>query len=174
MEQLEIELEDSQLPFLYPNQYVNFNKDSKAVKKAAELDVNMETTLDTIQAIYNYVITNVEYDYEKAENVQSGYLPVVDDTLETGKGICFDYAALMTAMLRSRGIPSKLVIGYTSDIYHSWISVYTKEQGWIDNVIEFNGKQWRMMDPTFAAGNNDEETLKYISDENNYIAKYVH
>lgn len=174
VEELEIQLEDDQLPFLYPNQYVNFNKDSKAVKKAKELDVDDETSLDTIQNIYNYVVNTIEYDYDKAETVQSGYLPVVDETLKTKKGICFDYAALMTCMLRSRGIPSKLVIGYTGDIYHAWISVYTKEQGWVDEVIQFDGKKWRMMDPTFASGSDDEDTLKYISDENNYVAKYVH
>jgi hypothetical protein len=174
VEQLEVELEDSQLPFLYPNQYINFNSESQAVAKAKELDVDMETSLDTIQAIYDYVITNVEYDDEKAANVQSGYLPVVDETLKTGKGICFDYAALMTAMLRSRGIPTKLVIGYTADIYHAWINVYTKEQGWIDNIIKFDGEQWQMMDPTFAASNDKEETADYTSDKSNYIEKYVH
>ena len=173
-ENLEVSLEDEVLPFLYPNQYVNFNKKSKAVKKAKELDKDKKDTLETIQTIYNYVIKNITYDYDKAENVQSGYLPVVDETLKTKTGICFDYAALMTAMLRSRGIPSKLVIGYTGDIYHAWISVYTKEKGWIDKVIQFDGEKWRMMDPTFASSAEDEETLNYISDETNYTEKYVH
>ncbi len=173
-ETLEISLDDEVLPFLYPNQYVNFNKKSKAVKKASQLDVDKKDTLETIQTIYNYVIKNITYDYDKAENVQSGYLPVVDETLKTKTGICFDYAALMTAMLRSRGIPSKLVIGYTGDIYHAWISVYTKEKGWIDKVIQFDGNKWRMMDPTFASSADDEDTLNYISDETNYTEKYVH
>ena len=43
--------------------------------------------------VYNYVVKNVKYDDEKAQNVQSGYLPSVDETLKTKKGICFDYAA---------------------------------------------------------------------------------
>lgn len=173
-ESLDVSLEDEVLPFLYPNQYVNFNKKSKAVKKAKQLDAGKKDTLETIQTIYNYVIKNITYDYDKAENVKSGYLPVVDKTLKTKKGICFDYAALMTAMLRSRGIPSKLVIGYTGDIYHAWISVYTKEKGWIDKVIQFDGNKWRMMDPTFASSAEDEDTLNYISDETNYTEKYVH
>ena len=40
------------------------------------------------------MITNISYDEEKARTVESGYLPDVDETLESGKGICFDYAAL--------------------------------------------------------------------------------
>jgi transglutaminase-like putative cysteine protease len=57
----------------------------------------------------------------------------------------------MTAMLRSQGIPTKLVIGYAGDIYHAWISVYTEEKGWIENAIEFHGNEWVRMDPTFAS-----------------------
>ena len=48
------------------------------------------------------------------------------------KGICFDYAALMTAMLRSQGIPTKLEIGYSGEVYHAWISTYIDEIGWVD------------------------------------------
>ena len=33
----------------------------------------------------------------------------VDVILQEQKGICFDYAALMTAMLRSSGIPTVLI-----------------------------------------------------------------
>lgn len=69
----------------------------------------------------------------------------MDDTLKTKKGICFDYAALMTAMLRSSGIPTRLDIGYATNIYHACISTYLDEQGWVDNVIKFDGKNWTMM-----------------------------
>ena len=75
-------------------------------------------------------------------------------TLSTGKGICFDYAALMTAMLRSQGIPTKLEIGYSGEVYHAWISTYIDEIGWVDNVIQFDGKSWSLIDPTLAASND--------------------
>ena len=58
-------------------------------------------------------------------------------TLRTGRGICFDYASLTAAMLRSQNIPARLEIGYSGDVYHAWISVYTEETGWIDRLIEF-------------------------------------
>ena len=45
--------------------------------------------------------TGVAYDYDKLEGLPSSYLPDVDETLTTGQGICFDYAALMAAMLPS-------------------------------------------------------------------------
>ena len=92
--------------------------------------------------------------------MQSGYLPDIDETLETGKGICFDYAALMTAMLRTQRIPTRLVVGYAGTLYHAWISVYIEGTGWIDNIIYFDGTQWVRMDPTFAAAG--EEAAKYV------------
>ena len=59
-----------------------------------------EETKDTeaLELIYNLVVDNVTYDREKASTVAAGYLPDIDETLETGKGICFDYAALISSM----------------------------------------------------------------------------
>ena len=101
------EIADAFAPFLQPNQYVNYSAESEAVLLAAELSTGLTDELDIVAAIYQYIITNITYDFDKAASVKSGYLPDVDAVLASGKGICFDYAALMTAMLRSRGIPDK-------------------------------------------------------------------
>lgn len=171
-ETIEVTLEDEFSPFLYPNQYTWFTEESQAVKKASELTKGCSNGLDAVTEIYNYVIENIEYDYDKATMVQSGYLPNVDETLNSKKGICFDYAALMTAMLRSQGIPTKLEIGYSGDVYHAWINVYLEETGWIDHIIEFDGKSWSLIDPTFAAGNSSSSIKDYVGDGSNYIVKY--
>lgn len=105
MDSFDVKLKNRFLPFLYPNQYVEFTSETKAVKKAKELAKGKEDALSIVKSIYHYVVKNIKYDDDKAKNVQKGYLPSVDETLETKKGICFDYAALMTAMLRSQGIP---------------------------------------------------------------------
>jgi len=81
----------------------------------------------------------------------------------------------MTAMLRSQGIPCKLVIGYAGTVYHAWISVYTKEHGWVEQSVLFDGKTWKLMDPTFASSSkNDPDVLKYIGNGSNYSAKYLY
>lgn len=173
-ESTEVQLKNDLLPFLYPNQYVNFSSDTKAVATAAETVAGASDDLGAVADIYHFVIEHVVYDEEKAASVSSGYLPDVDETLETGKGICFDYAALTAAMLRSQDIPTRLEIGYSGDIYHAWISVYTEETGWIDDIIEFRGNGWTRMDPTFASGNgNNDKILKYIGDGSNYNTLYI-
>ena len=168
-----VSLSDQFLPFLYPNQYVNFNDSSQAVSLANTLPASAPDQLGIVKNVYDYVTDNVTYDYAKAASVQSGYLPDIDQTLATKTGICFDYAALMTAMLRSQNIPTKLVVGYTGSIYHAWVSVYLENIGWVDNVIYFDGHDWKLMDPTFASsGNKSQEIMDYINNAANYQAKY--
>lgn len=172
---LNLKLRNEFLPFLYPNQYVNYSSDSKAVAKAAQITAGMTDDLEKLTAVYNYVIKNVSYDYQLAKTVQSGYLPDVDNTLATGKGICFDYAALMTSMLRSLDIPSKLVIGYAGDVYHAWINVYIEGEGWIQNAIYFDGENWTLMDPTFVStGRSSKSTMEYVTNSANYSMKYAY
>lgn len=172
--QLDAALEDELLPYLYPNQYVFFDAGSQAVQTAAELAAGAENDLDAVGRIYHYVIENVTYDDEKAATVSSGYLPDVDETLQSGKGICFDYAALTAAMLRSQNIPTRLEIGYSGSIYHSWISVYIQGMGWLDKLIEFSGEGWTRMDPTFASsGDSSSAILEYIGDGTNYTTQYL-
>ena len=171
---INVSIEDEFLPFLYPNQYVNFHTDSKAVSKGSDLAKDTYSDLDVVQNIYNYVIKNISYDTEKAQNVSYGYVPDIDDTLSSKKGICFDYAALMTSMLRSQNIPTKLEVGYSGDAYHAWISTYIDDKGWVDDIIQFNGNTWQIMDPTLAATNDSAAVKKYVGDGSHYIVKYTY
>ena len=171
---LEIKLANEFLPFLYPNQYVNFTPDSEASKLALSMVSEDTSDIDALQTIYNYVVSHVTYDYDLADTVASGYLPNVDETLQTGKGICFDYAALTAAMLRSCDIPCKLQIGYAGDIKHAWINVYIRSRGWVDKAVEFSGDSWSRMDPTFDSNSEDKDTIQeYIGDNNNYTVQFT-
>lgn len=171
---INVSIEDEFLPFLYPNQYVNFHTDLKAVSKGSDLAKDTYSDLDVVQNIYNYVIKNISYDTEKAQNVSYGYVPDIDDTLSSKKGICFDYAALMTSMLRSQNIPTKLEVGYSGDAYHAWISTYIDDKGWVDDIIQFNGDTWQIMDPTLAATNDSAAVKKYVGDGSHYVVKYTY
>lgn len=176
---LTVKLRDQFLPFLYSNQYVNWSSDSEAAKKAAELTKNCKDDFEKVTAIFNYVTENIEYDYAFAEKVKStklsGYIPTVDTTMSTKKGICLDDAALMCAQLRSQGIPCKLVVGYAGEVYHAWVNVYTDETGWLTSLIYFDGENWTLMDPTFTSNaDGDSSILQYISDGGNYTARYAY
>lgn len=172
--QLDVSLANEFGPYLYPNQYVNFSAASHAVSLGAQLAENAETDLDVVKNIYTYTTENITYDTKKASDVQSGYLPDVDSVLSSGTGICFDYAAVMAAMLRSQDIPTRLEVGYAGTVYHAWVSVHIDELGWINGIIEFDGQEWKLMDPTFAANSATSAVKQFIGNGSNYQTKYVY
>lgn len=172
---IQTNLKDEFAPFLRSNQYVNIIDAPQTILLAREICSGINNPLEKVSRIYDWVITNISYDHIKANNVQTGYLPVLDSILETKTGICFDYAALMTGMLRVEGIPCKLVVGYVGNTYHAWIDVYTEENGWVNGTVYFDGASWQRMDPTFASnGNSSVEIMQYIGDGQNYIPKYFY
>ena len=117
---------------------VSGNSGSACVAKAKSLVSGAGSDAQKVSKIYSYIVNNISYDYDKMKNLPSGYLPNPDSTLASRKGICFDYAALMAAMLRSQGVPCKLVIGNADGQYHAW------------NMVYVNGS-WQLYDPTFGA-----------------------
>jgi len=166
-------LQDEFQPFLRPSAYVNYSADSACVRKAGELAAAAATEMDMVNAIYDYICGNITYDKDKASSVKSGYLPYPDETLQTGKGICFDYAALAAAMLRSQGVPTKMIFGYVApkDLYHAWNMFYTDETGWVLVGFEAGADTWNRIDLTFAAGGADAQ---FIGDGSNYSDLYFY
>lgn len=175
---VDVILTDEFAPYLRPSQYCNYTESSKSVQLASQLSKNTDTDLSLVSEVYNYIIENIDYDHDKANAATSGnltgYIADIDGSLEAGKGICLDYAAIMTSMLRSRCIPTRLEVGYAGEAYHAWISVYLDEIGWVNGIIEFDGHSWSLMDPTFGASTGEKELKKFIGDGSNYTVKYIY
>lgn len=171
--QVKMKLKDPFSPYLRPSQYVDYAADSKCVAKASELTKGTKSDMAAAEQIFLFIVDSVTYDYEKASTVQSGYLPDVDETLETGTGICFDFAALTVAMLRSQGIPCKLIVGYAGSAYHAWIAIYSKESGEFAAIIEFKGDNYNLADPTFTAAGDDADP-NVVGDGTSYQPLYYY
>ena len=140
--EIEVKLADETVPFLYPNQYVWYDATTKTVQKARELASGLKSQTEIAEAFYTYVVEHMTYDNDKAATVQKGYLPYVDEALESGTGICFDYAALLAVMLRAEGIPTRMLIGTVTpeNLYHSWNSVFLEGKWvWMDPTLDGTG-----------------------------------
>ena len=170
-ETIEVKLEDENLPFLYPNEYVSYTRNSPVIRLSNQITEGSGDELEKVEKVFDYVTSTIDYDYELAENIPLEYIPDIEQVLKEKTGICFDYASVMSAMLRIQGIPTRLVIGYAGDVYHAWISVYVEDKGWVDGIIRFDGESWTLMDPTTAAssGLTDE-----ITDDSLYNALYYY
>lgn len=137
---IELKLNDSKAVYLNSVQNINWSSTNQAIQKARELTQGATTDREKLQKIYDYVISHIKYDSNQAFALTTDYLPQIDHTLSSQKDICYGYASLMAAMLRSVDVPTKLVMGKSSyvDTYHAWNEVY------IDN-------QWVVVDTTVDA-----------------------
>ena len=129
------------VPYTIPTVFCDYDVQGPCVRMARYVTAGCTTELDALSAVTNWTAGHVSYDYEKASSLfgKSGYVPKQDQTLKERKGICFDYASMEAAMLRSLDIPCKVVTGYVNEkTYHSWVVAYA------------DGK-WRRRDPTFIS-----------------------
>ena len=97
----------------------------------------IETLNDTVSWVNDYVEYATGPDFQKYYILQQSAL----ETLKDKKGVCDEFANLGAAILRSKGIPTRLAIGITFDGRewgnHAWIEVYQPEIGWIPSDPTF-------------------------------------
>ncbi len=126
---LKVDMPDELSCFLYPNQYIWYEADSPVVQKANELCAGLTNPKDKYKKITQYIVDSYAYDFIRAVTIKQGALPDVEACYKKKMGICQDLAALTVCMMRSQGIPSKLVIGTVgANSYHAWTVNYVNGQ----------------------------------------------
>lgn len=132
-------LEDPNKVFLNSIQEIYWNTEDQPILKSGELIGSLEEEEKKVNVIYDYIIRNYTYDYDKIPTLTAAYKPNIVQTFLEKKGICYDYSSLMAAMKRSDGIPTKLVKGYTKHVdgYHAWNEVYVNGE-WVivDSTVD--------------------------------------
>ena len=171
--QANVQMADEFEPYLRPNQFCNFTDSSQCVQQARQLAADAVNEGDVVRAVYQWVVGNITYDYDKASELANatGYIPDPDATLAARSGICFDYASLSAAMLRSLGIPCQVITGYVApdQLYHAWNMVYINGT-WVSVEFSINPDEWTRMDLTFAAAGSGSTT----GDGTGYTDRYVY
>ncbi|QZY57535.1 transglutaminase-like domain-containing protein [Crassaminicella profunda] len=165
-EKITLQLKNSNNIFLNSVQMIDWNPNMDVIKKARILIKDAKNDKEKVAAIYNYIINNINYDEAKAKKVSTNYLPSIENTFKTSKGICYDYASLFAAMLRSVNVPTKLVMGRTSNVptYHAWNQVYLKDTN-----------EWVTIDTVYDAcllKNNSPYTM--IKSKNKYTVEKIY
>lgn len=165
----QVSLKSANGPYVVPTQTVYFTSSSSAVTKAADIAQDSASDFEVLEKIYAWIAKNISYDNNRAKDVLEGrltqYIPSPDATLSSKKGICYDYASLMAAMLRSFGIPARLVKGYVNTgsgpSYHAWVEVYCETGGTLPGGLSVKAGAWTRIDPTYAAGDLEYHTRGY-------------
>jgi hypothetical protein len=116
--------------------------DARILAKAGELTSGVTTQFDAVQRVLAWVIDHMTYVLVP-ESYDARY------SFDTGKGNCQNYSHLAAALLRSVGVPVRVVNGVTlkktydarveggnltlgmAQGRHSWIDVYFPDLGWV-------------------------------------------
>lgn len=141
------------------------------------LDLDGKTDYQKICAIYSYICSNVDYDYDALETgdltAHSAFA-----ALCKGKAVCQGYATAIYRLMLEAGIDCRVVVGFSGDELHAWNIVelddkyYYIDSTWDSNFDEFTDYEW------FLKGTNDFEDHEehalyelngYNVSETNYI-----
>ena len=112
---------------------------------AQTVAISTSTAYDKASAIESYLRQSIAYDDQVAAP-PAGRDPVDYVLFDSHQGYCDYYASAMAVMLRTLGIPARLVSGYTQGSYssakqayvvsqqnaHSWVEVFFPGYGWIE------------------------------------------
>jgi transglutaminase-like putative cysteine protease len=110
------------------------------VQYGADCFLPEKPLLVATQSLMQKVFTEFTFD-SSATEVTTPLLQVLAEK----RGVCQDFAHLMIACMRSRGLPARYVSGYLlttpapgqarligADASHAWVSVFCPENGWVD------------------------------------------
>ncbi|MGI9611756.1 MAG: transglutaminaseTgpA domain-containing protein [Acidimicrobiales bacterium] len=116
---------------------------------ASDITADASTTYDKVRAIEAWMDRNLTYTRDIATLPADA--DAVDHLLfESKRGFCEQIGSALVVMLRSLGIPARLVVGYVPSEYDAtsgaWISRASDAHAWAE--VYFPGVGWRGFDPT--------------------------
>ena len=114
------------------------------VDLAQRITARAKTPYDEVNAITRYLRNNITYS-STAENPPAGRDPLDWFLFDSRKGFCNYYATAEVILLRSVGIPARLVVGFAQGEFdppnhymvrqgdaHAWPEVYFPGNGWVE------------------------------------------
>lgn len=116
----------------------------QTLELAADLTADLTNPYDKAIAVRDYLRANIDYN-DQIDAAPEGIDPVHYTLFDLQEAYCTYYASAMAVMLRSQGIPARLVSGYALGEYdepsqsyrvravnsHTWVEVYFPNYGWI-------------------------------------------
>ncbi len=158
---------------------VRYNFNMQFIKKANELASGCKNDLEKVSKIYDWLTNYISYGLNDEEPSLGFYTCDLDKIYNSKKGVCYDYSVVLAAMLRSQGIPCKVVFGKYSNsdsgLGHTWNEIYVSEAGTITtNKLSITGNKWCRLDPTFSKDNSGNSAIQFMQNDTNYTWQYYY
>jgi transglutaminase-like putative cysteine protease len=124
--------------------------DPRVPRLAAEITASAKNNFDKAVAIENHLRTRYGYTLQLPRTTVKD--PVANFLFERKQGHCEYFASSMAVMLRTLGIPSRVVNGFRSDEFNDLTGNYVVRakdaHAWVEAY--FPGYGWQTFDPTPA------------------------
>jgi hypothetical protein len=134
---------------------------------ARYIQFHFDSEGDKARAIYSWVTSNLRYDKDSANIINSGidHDAIITVALKRRKGVCENFAAIFNDISVKAGLTSVVINGYT------------KQAGTIDRTghswcAAFIDKNWYLYDPTWDAGNSADPKY-YMADPAEFIGSHM-
>jgi protein-glutamine gamma-glutamyltransferase len=125
--------------------------DGRVVSLAKQITASADNNYDKAAAVELYLRTNFGYTLQLPRTVARD--PVANFLFERKQGHCEYFASAMAIMLRTLGIPSRVVNGFRTGEFNDLTSQYlvraSNAHSWVEAY--FPGYGWMSFDPTPAA-----------------------
>ncbi|HKH98990.1 MAG TPA: DUF3488 and transglutaminase-like domain-containing protein [Candidatus Sulfotelmatobacter sp.] len=122
--------------------------DPRVPRLAAQISAIADNDYDKAAAIENYLRTRFGYTLELPRTPPSD--PIADFLFQRKRGHCEYFASSMAVMLRTLGIPSRVINGFRSDEFNDLTGNYVVRakdaHAWVEAY--FPGYGWYTFDPT--------------------------
>jgi transglutaminase-like putative cysteine protease len=129
-------LNDDHFDMLEPSRYARFSPELGSFMTIADLEKPVGDPLSALRTLQRAIYDSFDY--------QAGSTDVnspIEVALEQRRGVCQDFAHIMTAIAREWGIPCRYVSGYlyhkgsrdrsAADATHAWVEAYLPSLGWV-------------------------------------------
>ena len=124
--------------------------DQRVPRLAAQITNAASNDFDKAAALENYLKTRFGYTLELPQTTPKD--PIANFLFERKQGHCEYFASSMAVMLRTLGIPSRVVTGFRSDEFNDLTGNYVVRakdaHAWVEAY--FPGYGWQTFDPTPA------------------------
>ena len=124
---------------------------------------------DFVKQLRDFIATTYTYDY-MYKRCPSNTDPVLYFLDEEKKGVCWQFASSFALMLRTIGVPARVVGGICTYLEEGIINNVYKEEyhAWVEYYL--NGTGWLIIDPTPISNNNHgstKDSFDSFNQENN-------
>jgi transglutaminase-like putative cysteine protease len=122
--------------------------DPRIPRLAQQITASADNNYDRAQAIETYLRTHFQYTLQLSHTMPRD--PLANFLFERKQGHCEYFASSMAVMLRSLGIPARLVNGFRTGEFNDLTSQYvvraSNAHSWVE--VFFPGYGWIAFDPT--------------------------